>query len=443
MFIDSFGSKAPHGGAHAVSDDATRLFFIDLTYLSTPGLYERLVEPGSVPSTVAVSASERAGDNGEARHAVVQFIGATHDGSVAYFNSTDQLTDAATPGGGIYRFELAASVGHRLTQITPDAGDPSGLGANAILSDDGSHLYFTSPRALTSDAVSGALNVYVWDGSTTRFVAALPTGGGLARVSRSGQYALFMSTDSVDGAPNDGHEAIYEYDAASGHVVCVSCRPDGSSSEGDATLANGPSAPVTGGLTEPRNIADDGAVFFVSSDRLVAADQTAASDVYEYRQGVVSLLTAGSGDRASYIADNSDDGRNVFFLSASPLLSQDRDPGEFDVYDARVDGGFPEAAEDLSPACRSDDCQDPPSAPPVFQGAASASFAGAGNLAVTAQTKPVVEKPVVRKVSAAQKLSKALRACKTKSKKGRRRCESQARKRFGVRKASSKSRGSK
>jgi hypothetical protein len=197
-------------------------------------------------------------------------------------------------------------------------------------------------------------------------------------------------------------------------------------------------------MTEPRNIADDGTVFFASTDRIVTADQTSATDIYEYRQGVVSLLTAGRGDSDSYIADNSDDGRNVFFLSRSALLPQDRDASELDLYDARVGGGLPPASEDLAPACRGDDCQDPPNAAPVFQDAASASFSGLGDLTAPVAKALVVKKsPVVRKASSAEKLSKALKACRGKSKRARKRCESQARKHFGARKASSKSRGSK
>lgn len=380
VLLDTFGSAVAHGGAHGVSDDATRMFFVDRSDLSQPGLYLRIDQPGVAPSTIAVSASERAGDNGAVNHSGIQFIGATHTGDVAYFVSSDPLTDTGTPGGGIYRFERTAPVGHRLEQITPDAGNPSGLGANAILSDDGSHLYFTSPRALRPGAVAGALNLYVWEGGATRLVVTMPTGGMLSRVSRSGQYVVFTSNDSIGGAANNGHRAVYEYDDAARTVVCASCRLDGGRSEGDATLESFPGAPITPSLTEPRNLTDDGTVFFSSADRIVLADQTTASDVYEYRKGALSLLTEGRGDRDSYLADNSDDGRDVFVLSPSQLVPQDRDANELDLYDVRVGGGLPSASEDRTPPCRDDSCQDPPAGPPQLPAPGSTRVTGAADL---------------------------------------------------------------
>jgi hypothetical protein len=362
--VVGFGSRAPHGGMHPVSDDATRVFFYDVNG-SVQGLYERLDASSDTATTVAVSASERAGDIGAASH-VLQFVGATHDGAVAYFNSIDQLTDAATPGGGIYRFELGAPVGHRLTQITPDNGDPAGgLAPGTILSDDGTHLYFTSARPLTADAVAGVTNIYVWDGDA-----------------------------------NDGHEAIYEYDAVTGHVACVSCRPDGGLSEGDASLANFPPATPPEWITQPRNITDDGTVFFVSDDRIVTADQTSATDVYEYRDGRVSLLTSGQGDQDAYIADNSDDGRDVFLLSASPLVPQDRDPGELDLYDARVGGGVAFPAQDGTPACRDDDCQDAPGAAPQVPAPGSTRATDAGDLPAA---KPPTKRLSIAKLGSQQR----------------------------------------
>ena len=47
-------------------------------------------------------------------------------------------------------------------------------------------------------------------------------------------------------------------------------------------------------------------------------------------------------------------GRDVFFTTADQLVGQDTDT-DIDIYDARVDGGFPAPA--LSPSCSGDACQ--------------------------------------------------------------------------------------
>jgi hypothetical protein len=380
-----------HGGAHGVSDDLERIYFRD----SAPGggrLYvrDRLATPG--PKTYMLTKSQRSGDLGTPYPG--EFISATHDGSVAYFVSAAQLTDTSTPGGGIYRFTVA---GQTLTQITPDAGNPAGLNlAGAIGSDDESHIYFTSTSALAGAAVAGEENAYVWtEADGVRFIAQVNPGDRFERVSRDGRYALMSSTASIEGAPNAGHTAIYEYDYATGKMTCVSCRADGSPSQGDATLEyqpfGFPVGGIAGGMTHPRNITDDGKVFFMTRDRLVAADQTSALDVYVYSNGVASLLTKGEGDSDSFLGDNSDSGEDAFVITRSALVGADRDAHEYDVYDVKVGGGFLEPEATLA-ACSGDGCQGAPNPAPQTNSPASASYVGPPN-PKPKQTKPKPKGP--------------------------------------------------
>jgi hypothetical protein len=103
-------------------------------------------------------------------------------------------------------------------------------------------------------------------------------------------------------------------------------------------------------------------------------------------------------------------------------------------FDARVDGGFPVPGPLPSPVCEGEACQGAPAVPPVFGTPGSATFDGAGNL-TPAAAAPVKAKPLTR----AQKLAKALEACKKdKAKKKRSSCEKQARKRYGAKKATAK-----
>jgi len=368
---ENFGSRAPHGGAHAVSENGQRIFFY-----ADGGLMEYLGE-ANPPRTVAVTATERTGESGY--QFASRFIGATRDGSIAYFESTARLTDAATPGGGIYRFKLDAPAGSRLEQVTPASPIPGGLQvSNAILSDDGSTLYFVTGAQLAAGAGEGVLNAYLWRNGSVRFIASFPTEANLERVSRDGGFALFRSIDSVDGASNAGFQAIYEYDAGSDDLACASCRPDGSPSQGDAFLQLTPSAAAFGALTNPRFVADDGTVFFVTRDRIAAADETARTDAYQYRDGKVSLLTSGHGERDVYPGDNSDDGKTVFVLTGAALLPQDGDVEELDVYAIRSGGGFPQPPLESAP-CEGEACRGATSTPPPASAPVTPNFIGPGN----------------------------------------------------------------
>jgi hypothetical protein len=374
-----------HGGSHGISDDAERIFFYAPRF--PDGVY-RLYERDyttSPPRTVAVSISEKAGDS-EVHPGI--FIGASHDGSVAYFDSPDQLTDDATPGGGVYRFELNAPAGQRLELLTPASpnGEPLKI-KRAIASDDSSHVYFMTSAVLTGDAVPGKVNAYVWSEGSTRFITSfIPHGENeelginseITRVSRDGRFALFTSRDSIDGAANNGHRAVYEYDAVEEEMACVSCRPDGSPSEADSYLVDYPHAPIVNEVTQARNITDDGTVFFSSEDRLVKADQTTYSDVYEYKAGKVWLLTSGQGNRSSFLADNSDDGTTVFVMSPTAFDPRDRDANELDAYAIRINGGFPPPPPPAA-ACEGEACRNAATSPPPNASPVTPAFIGPDN----------------------------------------------------------------
>jgi hypothetical protein len=117
-------------------------------------------------------------------------------------------------------------------------------------------------------------------------------------------------------------------------------------------------------------------------------------------------------------------GGNVFFRTADRLVPQDGD-SQVDLYDARVDGGFPAPAS--SAACEGEACQGAPAAAPVFGAPGSSTFPGGGNLVPPAPVKP---KPL----TSAEKLTKALKACHAKhNKRKRASCERSARKKYSFR----------
>ena len=122
-------------------------------------------------------------------------------------------------------------------------------------------------------------------------------------------------------------------------------------------------------------------------------------------------------------------GSDVFFLTNAKLASQDTD-GAPDIYDARIDGGFPLAP--LEPvSCGGDPCRAAP-APGVGgtdTAPASATFNGPGNLTPPPHESHLEPKPI--SLTGSQKLAKALKACRGKHKRRRGECKRRARKRYG------------
>jgi len=143
--------------------------------------------------------------------------------------------------------------------------------------------------------------------------------------------------------------------------------------------------------------ADGSYVFFQSTDALTpgAFDNELtfdgsgyANNVYEYHDGNVYLISGGHDPNAKgnqpavRLVGTDASGDDVFFMTAEQLVPQDTDTN-MDVYDARVDGGFPVPLS--PPECSGDGCQGPLSPAPTLLAPGSEFQAGeAGPLAVSA-----------------------------------------------------------
>jgi hypothetical protein len=209
---------------------------------------------------------------------------------------------------------------------------------------------------------------------------------------------------------------------------------------------------ASGGSTyQPRYLSDSGRLFFNSPDALVPQDTNGLEDVYEYEpvgvggsdgcteasstfgmrsDGCVGLISAGTASAESVFYDASETGGDVFFTTTGKLVSEDYDKG-YDVYDAHVcSEAVPCKSVPVSPpACTSgDSCKAAPTPQPeIFGPAPSATFNGVGNVTSSPSSPVVSSKSLTR----AQKLTRALKACR-KKRKGRGVCEAYARKRYAV-----------
>ncbi len=416
--------------------------------------------------TIEVSASQRkiVDSNGPQ---TAYYWGASTNGSRVFFTSSAELTEDAYTGpadnaANLYEYDLERPVGERLKDLTVDKTDTDGAAVQGVaqISEDGSYVYFVAEGNLAAGAVVGEPNLYVsHDGGAPKFIATLaardttdwegknkyPEGqGGLetgtAVVTPNGSRLAFISELSLTGYDNEqaepgeceegisggvGNETgkcreIYFYDAETGGLVCASCNPSGARPVEPSNFfpdAGNYDAHTGFQLYRPRNLLEDGALYFDSRDALVPHASDGRENVYEYEDGHVYPISDVAGGFDSFFMDASPNGDNVFFGSADQLLRQDTGNNVV-VYDARADGGFPVTAS--PPSCdNGDSCKPPPAPQPgVFGAPGSATFSGPGNIPAVVVATPVVKakaKSVKCKKGYEKKKNKCVKKAKRKA----------------------------
>jgi hypothetical protein len=409
--------QGPEVFTHAVSSGGSRVFFTaggDL-YLREHAEREQSALAGGDECTeperactVEVDAAESGapGPGGSGR-----FMWASGDGSRVFFTDESRLTSNSTAAPGapdLYEYDLAAPPGRRLTDLTVnalDAGEPAGVLGVSGVSEDGAFVYLVAEGVLSSapnsqgeHAHAGEPNLYeVHEDGAPAFVATLGALDRLdweqreltARVSPDGRFVAFNSLRPLTGYDNDdastgeADQEIFLYDAAVAQLSCVSCNPTGARPTAPASIRQpeddkiaGPDPPQAPGRLQ-RFLTDDGRVFFDTADALLPQATNGQSNVYEYAQGALQLISSGSAAGGSYFYEASASGSDVFFLTPQQLPAGDA-AGEYAVYDAREDGGFAEAPPAAARCEEAETCRSPPGdAPPVPAG--SIAFTGFGN----------------------------------------------------------------
>jgi hypothetical protein len=376
---------AGDGGADAISADGSRIVF--RTEHSGPSCTEpsRLYMRIDGRETVEVSKPQGI-EPAPSERSDMTYDGAAPDDSRILFNTSTPLIAGETTGADkLFEYDVEAPEGHRLKLITTEFDGGEGPGPSALISEDGSTVYY--------DSVG---NIYRYDTATevTSFVAAAKPPRSPSEPSYttpSGRYLVFSSTgvevESGHGleleARGVGHNELYRYDNATGSVICVSCGEGVAPMEGEviglgAVLITEDEVPASVQISE-----NGQEVFFQTTARLVPQDTNSTEynlsdvnlapglDVYEWEAsgaggcdvsvGCTYLLSSGEASGASHFLGASRDGSNVFFSSASQLTPQ-ATPEFTNIYDARVDGGFPRPSAPVE--CLS--CQGVGNPPPTF-----------------------------------------------------------------------------
>jgi NHL repeat-containing protein len=373
-------------GAGSVSSDGSRVFFDAKPEPVAPG---EIVQPQlflrSGGTTIKVSSPNVALT--EPNLSPVTFQGASADGSVAYFTTEAHLTADASPAGAdLYRYEVASG---QLTDLTPTTGTGAGV-RQALVSADGSTVYFGATGALTADATEGNNLYRVQGGGSPTFIGQLGPSDSFmssfpfapmtssARTTVNGDV-LILGSESTLGTDAEntgifGNSAteIYRFGVGQG-VTCVSC-----ANRGEPVAGARVAEPAFPGSTGGNVLSADGnRVFFETPDALVPQDNNGKGDVYEWEAGQVHLISTGSSGSESKLVDADATGNNLFFTTRQSLVTADQDE-KFDVYDARVGGGFAEAPA-VGPPCEAEACRPPLEAAPPAPQLGSKSFVGPPN----------------------------------------------------------------
>lgn len=341
---------------------------------------------------------------------------ASAGGAKVFFLDESRLTaDSTAAAGEPDLYECALPEGASKCELSDLTVAAAGEHADVqrvtpLGDDDSSYVYFVAEGVLASNtreytdsegntvvegAEAGKQNLYLWNGEKTTFIAAgvhySPFGD--EQTSPDGKWLAFESEKSLTGyeivQPAGGFSVkeLFLYNAAAQQLVCASCNPTGEppiQGGGVAvSLREGEESEDARRHEERtrRLLTDAGQAFFQTNEALVPSDTNGKADVYEYEGGHVYLISSGTSSSESNLEDVGENGDDVFFRSDQALVPQDNQERMIVIYDARVDGGFPEPA--VPPPCTTADaCRAAIAPQPSVYGApASQTFSGAGNLA--------------------------------------------------------------
>jgi hypothetical protein len=322
------------------------------------------------------------------------------------------------------------------------------------------------PNSRQQQPAPGGENLYVYrsrgEGRGLSFIATLQhadnhqwveSGGiGSANVTPDGRYLVFTSHRGLtpDAPGQIGPQQVYRYDSQTKALTRISIGAQGFNDNGNAATADARITAASNGFesdgadrANPTMSNNGQLVFFQSptgltpgarNDHPVTGNPNVlAENVYEWEAagtrpssdapgcdqpaGCMRLisdgrdLTEGSNAHKNTSAVEllgvDATGSNVFFWTSDQLVKGDTD-SQIDLYDARVDGGFPEPSTE-PPCGELATCHGPIPPEPSFGPLPSTAFSGRGN------AEPGHEESTPPpKLTPAQQLSRALKSCRKK-----------------------------
>ncbi len=294
------------------------------------------------------------------------------DGQRAYFVTTSPLAGAdatppqgatTTPGGAVndiatrnlYLFDANETGADRWRFVArlPLVGG-SGIGASQLT------------RCASFHSTSGAPTLF--SGTVTNLRLG-ENGSNCLRGTPDGRMIVFLTAGQLTADDTDNAADIYLYDRDDDELVRVSAPPPGAepyaclTETGGALLQtcnaglgfgamatsnNSGEFDRTRGRSGGRgyNIAEnpDGTASLFFETRLALLPEDVNGDywdVYEWREGELSLVSPGNSDDHSYYSGVSTDGQDLFVQTEKRIDPREISDKDLDIYDLRVGGGFP------------------------------------------------------------------------------------------------------
>lgn len=281
-----------------------------------------------------------------------RFGGVSRDGTGVFFMASGRMTEDAGPGQNIYQ-----RVGTEVTSLTGIVPGPQtcvGSSTFADSSSDGRTVLFMTPEQISPEDLDGAPDAYL----------RLPDGS-FELVSRG--------TDEQTQYCGDGSTGTYPHSlSADGQVASFVTDFALSAEDRDTTedlysarldgpaelLTTGPTASESSERVGRAEFSDDlSVVGFETAQRLVAEDTDDSVDIYSRAGGLTSLVSSGpTGGNRSLNADLlgvSGNGQTIAFASRERLTTTDLD-GAVDFYARTAVGlGSAGASRRLAPTRRS------------------------------------------------------------------------------------------
>ena len=257
------------------------------------------------------------GPGGGNGHFHAALNGISDDGTRAFFSTTESLTADDNDGGKYDVYERSNG------QTTLATASPAGPGTaqdialhRRSISADGSVLVLTTTEQLLPEDTDAYYDLYRRSNGVTTLVTTPSAPGlgdgqaGFEGMSRDAAHVFFSSRAPFVPEDTDGQNDVYER-------------------VGDTTrLVTNPvtSRPIFIGDPFTWKVTADGRLYFETEDALTTNDTDTWTDLYQYEDGVTSLVATGSGSQhGSEWAGISADEARVYVETSERLVDEDAD----------------------------------------------------------------------------------------------------------------------
>lgn len=246
----------------------------------------------------------------------------TADGSRVFFETRAQLTGADhDTSQDVY--EWSFSSGTPTLVSTSEEGEEGNGEEGSIFAGsaaEGSVVFFQTAESLSAEDTDKAIDLYRRFGGSTTLVTPGTANQDVTfdGASPDGTTVLFSTREALGGG--DSGEKLDVYSRSGGVTTLVTP----GSPEFDATFAGRSS--------------DASEVFYVTTQKLAAADTDSNPDIYESAGGGLPVLVStgpvgGNGAFTPHLSAVAEDGSHAFFTTKERLTVDDNFAGETDVYD--------------------------------------------------------------------------------------------------------------